>query len=80
VVRKLHKYERELRENFAQQVKARAEKLGLSNNRLADFSGISRGHLSKVLRGETAPTLDRIAGIAYALKCEPSDLLKRPKR
>jgi transcriptional regulator with XRE-family HTH domain len=53
-----------------------AKKKGYSINRLADFSGISRGHLSNVLRGQMSPTLKTLDRIAEALDVQAKDLLE----
>ncbi|MEM6559785.1 MAG: helix-turn-helix transcriptional regulator [Myxococcota bacterium] len=47
-----------------------------SVNMTADFAGISRGHMSLLLRGETVPNLITVARIAHALGVEPSELLR----
>ncbi|MBI2551761.1 helix-turn-helix transcriptional regulator [Candidatus Uhrbacteria bacterium] len=37
---------------------------GLSVNRLADFAGLSRGYVSRLLRAEQSPTLDTLEKLA----------------
>lgn len=44
-----------------------ARKRGYSINRLADFSGVDRGHMSRLLRGEKSPTLSTLQKIAGAV-------------
>ena len=53
-----------------------AKRKGYSVNRLADFAGISRGHLSNVLRGQMSPTLRTLDRIAEALDVQAKDLLE----
>ena len=55
-----------------------AKKKGYSVNRLADFAGISRGHLSNILRGRMSPTLRTLDRIALALEVQVRDLLDEP--
>ncbi len=52
----------------------------LSVNQLADFSGLSRGFVSRLLRAEQSPTLDTLAKLAEALDAEPSDFVKPIKQ
>ena len=61
---------------FALRVREAARAKGLSVNKLADFSGRSRGFVSEVLRGVKAPTLDTVEAIAAALDVEPWTLLR----
>ena len=65
---------------FIRRVLELAKKKGYSVNRLADFSGISRGHLSNVLRGQMSPTLRTLDRIADALDVKAKDLLEEPAR
>ncbi len=59
---------------MAQRIKELAKRRGLSLNFVADFSGISRGYLSRILSGERNPTLKVIEQIATALKVRVRDL------
>jgi len=47
----------------------------LSANMLADFSGLGRGSMSKILSGRGNPTLRSLKGIADALGVGIKDLL-----
>jgi len=67
--------EKMLQEAFSGRVRERMEALGQSLNFTADFAGINRGHLSQVLRGKQSPTLNTVARLAVALKCQPHELL-----
>jgi transcriptional regulator with XRE-family HTH domain len=51
----------------AARIRDLANAKGLSMNRLADFSGLSRGYVSRLLRAEQWPTLDTLAKLAEAL-------------
>ena len=62
---------------FALRVREAARAKGFSVNKLADFSGRSRGFVSEVLRGVKAPTLDTVEAIAAALDVEPWTLLRQ---
>ncbi len=43
---------------------------------LSKLTKLSKGHLSKIERGETKPTIDTLVIIALALKVEVSQLYK----
>jgi len=69
----------QLRRRFARNLqKARAHR-ELTQERLADLSGLAVRHLQKIEAGEVNLTLLSIAAIADALGCEPRDLLGRPE-
>lgn len=50
----------------------------LSGNYLADFAGLSRGYVSRLLRGQQSPTLDTLEKLAGALGVNVRDLLDEP--
>jgi transcriptional regulator with XRE-family HTH domain len=56
-------------------VRARRVALALSQEALADASGIDRSHMGKIERGERNVTFLNILRIATAVHCKPSDLL-----
>jgi len=56
-------------------VRARRLALGLSQEALADSSGVDRSHMGKIERGERNVTFLNILRIAKAIGCMPSDLL-----
>jgi len=56
-------------------VRTRRLTLGLSQEALADLSGVDRSHMGKIERGERNVTFLNIARIAQALECKPSDLM-----
>ncbi len=56
-------------------VRERRKAQKLSQEALADASGIDRSHMGKIERGERNVTFLNIARIAAALGCKPSDLL-----
>ncbi len=43
---------------------------------LAKITKLSKGHISKIERGETRPTIDTLVNIALALKVDVSELYK----
>ncbi|WP_223511347.1 helix-turn-helix domain-containing protein [Pseudomonas sp. GL-B-19] len=55
-------------------VRARRLGLALSQEALADASGIDRSHMGKIERGERNVTFLNILRIATAMRCKPSDL------
>ncbi len=66
----------ELRQVVAENIRAAAERRGVSLNSLADFAGLSRAGLHFIVTGKKAATLDSLAQIAEALDVEPADLLR----
>ena len=56
---------------------ARRREVALSQEALADASGIDRSHMGKIERGERNVTLLNVLRIAQALDCSASDLLRR---
>ena len=56
-------------------VRARRKALGMSQEELADASGMDRSHLGRLERGERNVTLLNIARIATAVGVKPSELL-----
>lgn len=55
--------------------KVRKEK-GLSLSALAKLVGMSKGHLSRIERGEGEPTISTLIRIAFALKVDEKELYK----
>ena len=55
--------------------KLRTEK-GITLETLAKLSGISKGHLSKIERGEREPKISTLIQIALALKVDIKELYK----
>jgi len=57
-----------------------ARKKGLSINLLADFSGLDRGHVSRLLRGEKSPTLRTLKKLSDALELSLFELFEIASR
>ena len=55
--------------------KIRIEK-GYTIDRVAQLAKMSKGHLSRIERGETEPTISTLARLAIALKVDVNDLYK----
>lgn len=62
--------------NLGINIKKRREKLGLSQQQLADIAGIGLNHLGKIEVAYSKPSLDLLIKIACALKTNVSDLTK----
>ena len=56
-------------------IRVRRKALDLSQEALADHSGIDRSHMGKIERGERNVSMLNLAKLADALSCRPSDLL-----
>ena len=52
------------------------EERNITLRRLAEMTGISRGHLSRIENGETMPTILTIERIAVVLKVDSKKLYK----
>lgn len=55
--------------------KVRLEK-GYTIDKVAQLTKMSKGHLSKIERGETEPTISTLVRLAIALKVNVNDLYK----
>ena len=55
--------------------KIRIEK-GYTIDKVAQLAKMSKGHLSRIERGETEPTISTLARLAMALKVDVNDLDK----
>jgi transcriptional regulator with XRE-family HTH domain len=68
---------KELSKQFGENVRALRTKWDLSQEALAELSGLHRTYISGVERGVRNPTLSIIIQLADALKVHPSQLLGR---
>jgi len=60
---------------FAARIRELVRRRKWSQNQLADFAGLSRAQLSRVLNGKQSPTLGTMLKIAAALDVSARDLL-----
>ena len=65
------------RRSFTINLKRERQKRGLSQEALADLTGLHRTYVGSVERGERNISLDNIGRLARALGLEPADLLRR---
>lgn len=63
-------------ERLIARIQELATRKKLSVNGLADFSGLSRGYISELLRGNKSPTVKSLVKIAQALDVEVIDLFR----
>ena len=63
------------RRAVAGRVRELATKRKLPLVKMADFAGISRGHMGRILAAEAAVTLDTLVYLSEALKVSVKDLL-----
>jgi transcriptional regulator with XRE-family HTH domain len=61
--------------DFGDKMREAREKAGLTQEALADLTGMSRGAISPLERGEHLPRLDTLLKLAGALGVEPSSLI-----
>jgi lambda repressor-like predicted transcriptional regulator len=64
-----------LRSLLAMNLRAAAEKKGVTLTALADFAAVSRAQVFNVVACRTSPTLDWLSKVATALDMEPWQLL-----
>jgi transcriptional regulator with XRE-family HTH domain len=61
---------------FGAEIRAQRTTKKLSQEALADASGVERSHMGKIERGERNVTFLNIVRIADALETKPSELMK----
>ena len=57
-------------------IRQKREEKEYTIDKLAKLAGMSKGHLSRIERGETDPTITTLSRVAIALKVEVEDLYK----
>jgi len=70
----------ELQRNFGRIVRSLRKERELTQDRLADASGVSRNYVSELERGLKSPSLRVIDGLAKALGTRPSELISAAER
>lgn len=57
-------------------IRQKREEKGYTIDKLAKLAGMSKGHLSRIERGETDPTITTLSRVAIALKVKVEELYK----
>lgn len=57
-------------------IRQKREEKEYTIDKLAKLAGMSKGHLSRIERGETEPTISTLARIAITLKVKVEELYK----
>lgn len=57
-------------------IRQKREQKGYTIDKLAKLANMSKGHLSRIERGETEPTISTLARVAIGLKVEVNELYK----
>lgn len=68
------------RNHFALNLRRAREKLGFSQEALADAAGLHRTYVGSVERGERNISIDNIDRLALALGVSPASLLEEPEK
>jgi transcriptional regulator with XRE-family HTH domain len=69
-----------LAESIGRRVRAAREAAGLSQESLAEMSGINRGFLGELERGESSPTVTTLEKVCKALGVPVSELVRSAER
>lgn len=65
--------------SIGQKIKAAREKKHLTQEALAELTGIARANIARLEAGRHAPRLETLNCVAGALGLDPADLLKHPE-
>jgi transcriptional regulator with XRE-family HTH domain len=65
---------REIKSKFGQRLRALRERMGVSQETLAEKAGLDRTYISSIERGKRNVSLENIARLSTALKVEIKDL------
>lgn len=57
-------------------IRQKREEMGYTIDMLAKLAGMSKGHLSRIERGETDPSITTLSRVAIALKVKVEELYK----
>lgn len=57
-------------------IRQKREEKGCTIDMLAKLAGMSKGHLSRIERGETDPSITTLSRVAIALKVKVEELYK----
>lgn len=57
-------------------IRQKREEKGYTIDMLAKLAGMSKGHLSRIERGETDPSITTLSRVAIALKVKVEELYK----
>lgn len=70
----------DLKEVVAANIRRARHEKKLTQEELADLSGLSARYIGSIERADKSPTVTALGQIATALGIDPADLLKRPAR
>lgn len=62
---------------FARNLRLCRQSAGLSQERLAEFSGLDRNYIGKLEREESSPTLETVEALSIALQIDVIRLVSR---
>lgn len=69
----------DIKKHFGEQVKARRKGLGYNQTQFGQLLGLTRTSVMNIESGRHSPTLEGFYKISCLLKCDPNDLLPKPK-
>jgi transcriptional regulator with XRE-family HTH domain len=69
-----------LRKSFGEQVRRLRTRRGLTQQQLAERSGLHETHISRIERGQREPRVTTIYWISRGLSVEPAELFGEPTR
>lgn len=65
----------ELLKIFGGNLQSLLEEVGISQNQLAEESGLNKSSISRYVNGTQMPTIKALINIAYCLECDLDDLI-----
>jgi transcriptional regulator with XRE-family HTH domain len=69
-----------IQRNFGRVLRDFREDAGLSQERLANDSGLHKNYVGEIERGEKSPSLKTITALAATLRVAPSELLREAEK
>ena len=63
------------KQKFSENLVAKMRKKAMSQNKLADFSGLDASQVSKLVHGQSIPSDKTVLNLCYVLGCNADELI-----